>query len=360
METSPHGISTGTKRRTVLKAAAWSAPIVAVAAATPAAAASEITNVDLFLEPPQMGESYWFYSPDHLTSYAWGGFLGFHVSNSGTEDAPAGTIVQLSYDPRVFEYSNSPTIFIGDVEHELAYTVTQLSATTATLTMTIDIPIPAQSTWESQNSVLVRMNPTYVLRYPNDTVDNPGTYSEMIVSGQDSNTANNSRGPFSPTVHNTGPYEFTLDVASTSATITRCDMTLPQTVSVTNSGYGTPEGNDPILQLDVDNTAVTNVAVTSVEIDGVAVAEADYSVEGPTDESSSWWVRVSKPLPVGATLVVEFDYTIDADAGVDPINLGYAHVQARIANDFANYSSDFWAYRGDFPSVKYANTGCQL
>lgn len=349
----------GLSRRSLVTTAAWSAPVIAVAAATPTAAASTSADVDVYLLPPNAGDVVSFYSPDYQTSYSYSSFIGFGIANSGSEDAPAGSIVQITYDPRVFAYNEAPTVRVGDAEHELAYEVTQTAPDSATLTLTVDVPIPAGASYESGTAPSVSTHQSFLLFYPDDTVENPQPYSDIVTNDADSNADNNARGPFPPTAHSTGPYTFTLDVDTTSASTSRCSMTLPQTVSITNSGYGAPADNDPMVQLDVDNTAVTDVSVTSIEIDGAAVGS--YTLEPPTDDSSSWWLRVSQPIPVGSTLTVVFDYTVDADAGHDPVSSGYAAVQARIANDFANYSYDFWAYRGEsFPRVDYPNTSCQL
>lgn len=344
------------KRRSVLKAAAWSAPVIAVAAATPAASASATVDVDVFLESPQLGESIAFYGPDYTTSYSWGSFLAFHVSNAGTEDAPAGSIVQVTYDPRIFAYNVAPYATIGGVDHEFAFTVDNVSATSAILTITLDVPIPAQTTWESSNAILVRTGPSFLLRYPNDTITNPASYSEVLSNAADQDSTNNSRGPFSATQHDSGPYTFSLESTAAPLASGGCTFTAPETMSVTNTGWGTPADHTVLLQLDVDNTAITDVAIESISINGTALS--GVTLTPPTDESSSWWIETHTSLAVDGVLETTLSYTVDPSAGLDPFSQGASSVSARIRNDFANYSYDFWAYRGEFPRDDYSEGIC--
>lgn len=341
-----------------MQAAAWGVPVIATAVAAPAAAASASRDVDLYLEAPQFGDTLAFYSLDYGISYDWGSFTAFHISNSGTEDAPAGTIVQIMYDPRVFAYPEAPFMRLGDAEHTFPYAVADTSASAAMMTLTIDVPIPAQTSWESANSILVRTNQTFLLSYPDDVIDDPTTYSEVVSNTADANAGNNTRGPYSPTVHDSGPYEFSLAADTETLSTTSCDMTVPQAIRVTNDGYGTPGGHFPVIQLNVDRTAVTDVSVATATVGGAALS--NVTVIAPTDTSSSWWITAGDPIPVGETCEVTLDYTVDSNAGLDPFDQGHANVLARITNGKAPSSYDFWAYRGSFPILTYENGQCRL
>jgi hypothetical protein len=129
-ESAQHGLT----RRTALKAAAWSAPVVAATLAVPAHAASAAT-VDLGLTI-DAGEGYSAVSPDGTRGVDVGTPIAYLAYSNGAE-IPAGATFVLSTDTRNL---GAPTVTVNDAG------VTGTSSTSGnvrTTTYVIPVPIPA-------------------------------------------------------------------------------------------------------------------------------------------------------------------------------------------------------------------------
>ncbi|PRB02105.1 hypothetical protein [Microbacterium sp. MYb64] len=123
-------------RRTILKTTAWSIPVVAAAAAMPLAAAS--VAADLVLAPQPVGEGITGTSPDGLSNYQLGWTSRYTASTSGAVATPAGAMIAISFDSRVFAAANASS---GPVSLVLASSSTTGNVTTAMFT--VPDPIPA-------------------------------------------------------------------------------------------------------------------------------------------------------------------------------------------------------------------------
>jgi hypothetical protein len=125
-------------RRTILKASVWSLPVIAVAIATPLAAAS--TAIDLELTAQPFGDRIIVTNPE--------GTLAFDVTIPYTFDAitfgPAatsGTTLVLSFDVRLLD--DVMVSMQGEPATELT---SELSGNTRTVTFSLPVAIPADGT----------------------------------------------------------------------------------------------------------------------------------------------------------------------------------------------------------------------
>ncbi len=95
------------RRRTLLKTAAWSVPVVAIGIAAPAAAAS--TEVDLVVRGVS-GDSVGAVSPDGVRAYSIPITHGFWLGTVGAAPAPPGSVATLSFDNRIL---GGPSLTVG-------------------------------------------------------------------------------------------------------------------------------------------------------------------------------------------------------------------------------------------------------
>ncbi|KJL33609.1 hypothetical protein [Microbacterium oxydans] len=129
---------TGPSRRTILKASAWSLPVVAVAAAVPLAAAS--TAIDLELTAQPFGNRIIVTNPE--------GTLTFDVTIPYTFDATtfgatatSGATLLLSFDIRLLD--DVSVTMLGEPAIQLT---SELTGNTRTVTFALPIAIPADGT----------------------------------------------------------------------------------------------------------------------------------------------------------------------------------------------------------------------
>ncbi|WP_440710370.1 hypothetical protein [Herbiconiux sp. YIM B11900] len=178
-------------RRSVLTAAAWSAPVVAITLAAPAASASE-AGFDLAVDPLQLGDSLPVFSADFSRRWAAGAPLGIVVSNHGTVASPAGATLTVSVDSRVFQFTGMRGAFPGDDTPEALTIVSNtVAGNRSTITATIPYAIPAGT--DSYTGFRVSMDFDTVAVYPNDGVQ-PVLDSTWVVGSPagDIDVSNNS------------------------------------------------------------------------------------------------------------------------------------------------------------------------
>lgn len=125
-------------RRTILKTAAWSVPVVAVAAATPLAAAS--VAADLQLVPDPRGTTVHGESPDGLQSYEFPMAASFSATTLGATPTPAGSVVTLTFDSRLFSGPWLTLDTFGGTVVSVAGSTTAGNVTTATFVLPVAVP----------------------------------------------------------------------------------------------------------------------------------------------------------------------------------------------------------------------------
>lgn len=133
--------SNGPSRRTVLKATAWSLPVVAVAAATPLAAAS--TTGDLLLTARTGGTTIGANDPGATEAYVLAIPPGFDVTTIGTERTPAGATLIVTFDSRLL---GDPSATMDGIN--APRTPVTIDGNVATATFTLPLGIPANGTTE--------------------------------------------------------------------------------------------------------------------------------------------------------------------------------------------------------------------
>lgn len=131
-ENSPS--AAGTSRRTVLKGAAWAAPVIAATTAVPFAAA---TNGATALLLSSWGfATVWAHNADGTRRFTLSRPLSTTLSVTG-ETALAGAVIQLSFDARMFE---APRAMI-DGQQLISSSSTSNGVTTVTYTIDFELPV---------------------------------------------------------------------------------------------------------------------------------------------------------------------------------------------------------------------------
>ncbi len=187
MSEKPTSVALGIERRTILKTAVWSVPVVTAAIAAPLAAAS--TAIDLVLTTLPIGEGITGTSPDGLSTYYLGWTSRYEASTTGPDAAPVGASIALSFDSRVFSSSNAS---IGATSLTEASSSTVGDVTTAIFTVPVAIPASGASITITIGFLGIGPTPPWY------TDVHPIAISLVPPAGYtDSNPANNTRS-FSP------------------------------------------------------------------------------------------------------------------------------------------------------------------
>lgn len=182
-----------------MKAAAWSAPVIAVAAATPAAAASTVEGFDLAVQGMSMGATFTFYSSDGQTRYMAGEPGSVLVMNEGTETAPAGTVAQVTYDNRIHTPTSTGYRFVENDETTAAdFTIVSTDGNSSTLAFVVQTPVPVNTTID--NALVLDIDFVTDVEPPNDRFDNYVPLQYTLVADGDIDPINNVHGPFPATV----------------------------------------------------------------------------------------------------------------------------------------------------------------
>lgn len=326
--TQPHTTTTarGINRRTVLTAAAWSAPIIATAVATPLAAASGAPQFDLFMSGLQQGSSVDLFTADLTMKYTDGFTGGFTLMNRGPEPAPAGTIVQMRYDNRIvtptdFEYR----IGSADTQQPLSYTTPVSNGNESTVTFVLPVEVPVGEDVFGAGTIWVYTDYTLDLAYPNDALDDYKVMNWRILTS-DSDTSDNLFGALTPTtVPANSPWGLELTATHTAHTTDRCAYNLPTAVTVTSVGPGTTPG-DVTINLAVEAVPVMDATLTSLTIDGVATSGTLTS-----SQRGAYTLALARPLAAGQVVQAEFAY--DVDPAGEFTNNGWAQVNAHVPSD---------------------------
>lgn len=135
MPDNAHAHQSGLRRRTILKASAWSLPVIAVAVATPLAAAS--TAIDLELTAQPFGDRIIVTNPEGTLAFDATIPYTFDATTFG-QAATAGTTLILSFDVRLLD--DVSVAMGGEPATQLT---SELTGNTRTVTFALPIPIPA-------------------------------------------------------------------------------------------------------------------------------------------------------------------------------------------------------------------------
>lgn len=316
----------GINRRTVLTAAAWSAPIIATAVATPLAAASNAPQFDLFMGGLQAGDALEFFSADLTMKYTDGFTNGFTLMNRGPEPAPAGTIVQMRYDNRIvtptdFEYRVGPE---GSLQ-PLSFTAPVSNGNESTVTFVLPVEVPVGDDVFGPGTVWVYTRYALYVRYPNDALDDYKVMNWRILT-TDGDTSNNLFGAVTPTtVPANSPWGLELSATHTAHATDHCAYNLPTAATITSVGPGTTPGNVTI-NLSLEAVVVMDATMTSLTIDGVPATGTMSSAQ-----PGLYTLALGRPLAAGQVVQVEFAY--DVDPAAEFMNNGWAQINAHVPDN---------------------------
>lgn len=166
-------------RRAVLKASAWSVPVVAAAIATPLAAASTTGDVSIAAQP--RGTSVSATGPDG-TTLELAVPAGFDLTTGGATRTPEGALVTLTFDNRLLD---EPTLTMDGTPAQR--TSLEQNGVVTTATFVLPLGIPANGTTIPIEVFFATFNAT---TWVGDA--RPLTVTVTPAGGSDPDTANNT------------------------------------------------------------------------------------------------------------------------------------------------------------------------
>ncbi|MGW9159243.1 hypothetical protein [Microbacterium sp. NPDC055665] len=169
----------GPSRRAVLKASAWSLPVVALAVATPLAAASATGDVSIAAQA--RGSAVSATGPDG-TTLELAVPAGFDLTTGGTTRTPEGALVTLTFDNRLLD---EPTLTMDSSPAQR--TSLQQNGVVTTATFILPFGIPANGTTIPIEVFFATFNAT---TWVGDA--RPLTVTVTPAGGSDPDTANNT------------------------------------------------------------------------------------------------------------------------------------------------------------------------
>lgn len=308
-------------RRTVLKSAAWTAPVIAVATAAPTAAASGQAR-DLQISGGG-GETVVGLDEDR-TRYFEQGFttLGnFHTVNNGLS-TPAGSVFRVEWDSRLFAGSVEATI--GDI----SYAPSQTGATGVHgryAAFVIDQPIPAGTpgqdpglTWnlhlgersEDFFPIDEDLHPYTTLLIPPVGLSDP----DLSNNGWSAEATYGGTWDVAVTVStwNTFPVERTGEFPYTE------DVRVPVAMTIVNNGPNVAPAESTSLHFSVPSAVGDLSELTNLQarLNGVSTPGA---VAGLTGWGSS---QILLPLQPGDELELEWDVSLPSTFPQNGYGLG--------------------------------------
>lgn len=274
----------GISRRTVLKASAWSAPIVAVAAATPLASAS-VAGVDAMIYTLTTSLDFVF-SGDRSRLLELSVPTEATLRVNGSSPAPAGATLAVRFDNRLMGGLSMTADGVP-----VPGTPETVNGDTATAVFTLPVPIPA-----GQDLPLAftfeRKNVTYLP----DAIDSVFT----LASPGDPDEVGNT----STAVHvERESFDASLTMTYQERTATAGGTWhLVETATITAVGPGAVP--NPTLTITSAPDVTANVTATSVLLDGASRPDL---LTSEAQGSGRFAFSLSEPLPAGSTLHLVFD-----------------------------------------------------
>jgi len=330
-----HTNRAGFSRRTALKAAAWSVPVIAAATAVPAYAASGET-VDLQVGWMQSGDVFQGYNADKSRMYSVTKPTGVEITNAGSVDVAAGSLLTMRYDARIF--GPEAGAFIDDTELPAAGTQTANGVTTASfslpafpvagpeVTVRAGMPLltdPESMPWfEDIVGYSVTVTPSGAVdATPDDNTVATETHYEDTTDGTvtatwTTGTVPNSQDP-------SAPHE--IDIPET---ITITSLAPGATVTKVQFEVGLPQAND--AEGNYAGRLLESFTVTSALLDGTDVT----SSVSPVHPDAPGHLQIDGPsFAPGQTLELVVDVALISDAVHSITNNGGTQVYVTVAGD---------------------------
>lgn len=293
LENPPGGIA----RRTVLKATAWSAPVVAMAVATPFAAAS--TNADLFVRDRGLSDFSEAFNADKSQLLTFGTPLGVTIGQSyNLTPVPVGSLLTFTYDNRVFD-----GLSIAIAGSPVAVSSPVASGNVSTVTAVVPVELP--------ESGGIDVDTTFAT-WNKDYLDGIAPFTATIAPP--AGIVDPSNGDNTVTVSPT--YLPTFD-ADTSSTVNTYQFTYPNstepfpwytiaTFTLRAKGAGDIPADSTFMVFTPE--PVVSLTATSITLDGAPAADL---LSAPTiDEYNRYTYTLTRPIASGSALHVVFDYVL--------------------------------------------------
>lgn len=302
-------------RRAVLKAGAWSAPVILVAAAVPFAAATG--SWDLSLEPPQFGADAPLFTGDLTGRYTVPDPVGYVIGNRGAAASPLAPIaITLEVDRRIWNITGLRYRPIGSTDEvDAVHGPPVIDGDIARYTWTIVESVPPHATHE--DGILVRPVVEFLAEYPDDHLDDvvPVTWLLTPPSGDADASNDLVTWPAASTVTPAAPFgavteaEWEAVVVGTSHTTYR-----PSVVTLSSVGPHPIAAGDRVL------VTVESQATSAVDVDGDALLDGvptpglvTLDETGPSGYPyRQYYFRIGQPIPAGSVLSIPLAHT---DAG---------------------------------------------
>lgn len=325
----------GLSRRTALKAAAWSVPVIAAATAVPAYAASGET-VDLTVAWLQSGEAFEGYNADRSKKYTVSIPTGVQVSNAGTVDVAAGSTLIMTYDARLF----GPDAGASIDDAPLARTSVETSGNLTTATFILPaFPVGTSDMWIRAGMPLLA-NPDSL---PWLVDIESYTLTITPASAVDATPENN-------TAVSAARYEDTTDGAVTATWGTKTvpnsqapaaphEIDVPETITITSLAPGATVDEVRIAigiaqARDADSNHVGYLleswTITSAELDGTDVLS---SIAPASDDPRGAYVLTGQAFAPGSTLALTVETTLATEPALAVSGGGGGYVSISVAGD---------------------------
>ncbi|MBK0417846.1 hypothetical protein JD276_02195 [Leucobacter sp. CSA1] len=297
-------------RRTVLKGAAWAAPVIAVATAVPAVSATT-AGFDIEIQGLQRGWGFSFFN-DALTeriSVSTGD--GFAIGNPGASDAPAGTTVTVSVDNRVFDLGTAAQVGPEGASSPVPLSPS-VSGNVTTYTLVVNHPVPAGADYMTPGTgavVVTFPDMNTGVEYPNDHLDGytPSVWA-LGLSG-DADTSNNSWPGTPPEIEPATPWGVHFE-SHTAGTVPTQDgeVRTIETARAVSVGPNPTPANATFL-LSFDSGAIAGVAA-EVTLNGSPFTGASLTEQPLVSSARQWILDLGQPLVEGDTVEFAFAYTL--------------------------------------------------
>lgn len=335
----------GFSRRTALKAAAWSVPVIAVASAVPAAAAS-VEGVDLRIEWEfGAGESRTAFSPDGSRQYSISVPSFALVTNGGSADVAAGSLLTATFDARLY---SAMDVYVGDAPLE------STGATTSGNTVTASFLLPALAA----GAPAVRLAPRLTRASEQlPWAEDIESYTLTVTSATATDTV-----PSNNTVVAEARYEDVADVEMTAATwgtktVPNAQggaafiVDVPETFTITALSGATVSEVTMILGIpSIDGSAsgplFESRTITSALLDGTDVRD---KITQPHSDAPYVSVLEGISFAPGQKLEVALDVTLTSTAVEGVTNGGGSTVSVSVPGDSSDANSNNTAFSPNHP-----------
>ena len=302
-------------RRTVLKAGAWSAPVIAVAATAPLAAATG--GWDLSLEPPQFGADVPLFTGDLTGTYTVPEPVGYVIGNRGATASPLASIaITLELDRRLWDVTGLQYRPIGSSDLvDAVHGTPTIDGDVARHTWTIVASVPPNTT--HVDGILVRPTLRFLGEYPDDHFDDIVPVSWILTppAGDADATNNIVLWPATGAVTPAAPFGAVTEVDWESVVVGTSHTTYrPAVARLTSVGpHPIPAGDRVLVNIE-------SQATSAVDVDGDALLDGvptpglvTLDETGPSGDSDrQYYFRIDQPIPAGSVLSIPFAST---DAG---------------------------------------------